>query len=142
MTKDRFLELAEETAQIRELELPKPENPQRDYERHEGFEAFMLEEIRKEHPDLTLEEYLEMDEETWQIYKDRMVEQINTNCTEDLELLFIRQGRAVLQSRGAYDENGIIQDIPERYLPQTEVTQAKIIDIKALIERIKSEKTD
>lgn len=142
MTKDRFLELAEETAQIRELEFPKPENPQREYERHEGFEAFMLEEIRKERPDLTIEEYQEMDEETWQIYKDRMVEQINTNCTEDLELLFIRKGREVLQSRGAYDENGIIQDIPERYLPKTEITQAKIIDIKALIERIKSEKTD
>lgn len=140
MTKEKFLKLAEETAQIRELELPKPANPQGDYERHEGFVALMLEEIRKDHPDFTYEDYENMDEETFNSYNNKMFEQINTNSAEDFELLCKRKGMEVLQAKGAYDEYGNIKEIPERYLPKTEITQAKIIDIKALIERIETQK--
>jgi len=145
MTKERFLELAEQTAQVRELDVPQNETPQEKYESSTGFNSYMLETIRKYNPQITEEEYNKMDEEElMNTYFEKMKEDLDVKADEDLGILFIQKGKEVLSAKGSYDENGVIKDIPEKFFPKQEetVTQAKIIDIEALIERIKSEKDE
>lgn len=141
MTKERFLQLAEETAQVRELDLPKNENAQSDYERHQGFLECLIETIQKERPELTQEQCLALDEKILFEYEQKMADVLlsSSGLQMDMEELFMKRGKEVLAKRGEYDENGVIKDIPESYSPKEVRKQAKIIDIKALIDKIKTD---
>lgn len=144
MTKERFMELAEETAKVKDLGYIRQNDPQGEYERHEGYIECLVETIQKDYPNFTKEQCLNLDENVIIDYENKMADFLlsSANLQEDMESLFIKKGKEVLAARGEYDENGVIKNIPERYLPKEKVMQAKIIDIDALIERIKSEKNN
>lgn len=69
-----------------------------------------------------------------------MFENLDIHAFEDAVPIFVERGKQVLTERGEYDADGNVKDIPARYLPSTETADIKIIDIKALIEKIEAEK--
>lgn len=142
MTPERFMQLAEDTAQVKQSVIKRGDsgNPQREYERHEGYIDCMYEFVKKDRPQITREEFMNLDDETWEKYSKKMFENLDIHAFEDAVPIFVQRGKQVLTERGEYDADGNVKDIPARYLPSTETADIKIIDIKALIEKIEAEK--
>ncbi len=143
MTPERFMQLAEDTAQVKQ-QLVKSgvgDDPQEEYERHEGYIECVFETVKKDRPEISREEFMNLDDETWNKYSEKMFKNLDLYAFEDAVPVFIERGKQVLKERGEYDEQGNIKNIPKEYFPTSETKDIKIIDIKALIEKIEAEKS-